>query len=275
MIITPTDKTIFLFGEIATEDGCLLQFWTPRDSIHVSGGITIQQCMGFLKSLTFIVLYLYLDHITRKRSKISGTHGSSFGITAANKYSEHTFYWKLLLSLQEWQQRRRRMSKRSKLMHEPEPWKSSRKEAPSLKMGSQSCWELAQRKLPSQVLLSPPQLAEDEGFLSKGVASENVFLQRHREHPGVEVRSPTENRGIKWQATYWKGNLTPSSRHSASKTLAASISSVEKLINLKERPRWNENWASVSETGGPSPEAHQLTSPSHVYSFQAACLVPY
>ena len=135
----------------------------------------------------------------------------------------------------------------------------------------------AQWKLASQVFVSSsywllPSLlkTKDRGFLSRGGASE---LSLSLEAPGASEGGGKESyREQKYEMIGYilKECLTPSSPCSASQTLAASISSVKKLINLKERPRWSDNWAS----GGPSPEAHQLTSPSHAYRFQPAYLAP-
>ena len=97
--------------------------------IHASGGLAHGTAHASWIFLSFIVLCIYFNHTMRKSSKISGTHGRSFGITTPNKYSQHTVYQKLPISLQYEQKQRQQeegMAKRSKLIHAAEPWRSSR-----------------------------------------------------------------------------------------------------------------------------------------------------
>ena len=49
------------------QGGCLMQFWTPRGLIHLSGGISTWHCMCFLKMLDlYRVVYLLQPHYKEK-----------------------------------------------------------------------------------------------------------------------------------------------------------------------------------------------------------------
>lgn len=168
---------------------------------------------------------------------MSGTHGSSLGITIANKYGEHTFYWKPL-HLQSEQMAataRRGDGNQKQVISATRALEKFKNRGTTSEDGIPALWGVWPRgnEPPGPRLLPWP--AEDGGFLSRGVASEKVCLQRHLEHLKVQVRSPAEKRDIKWQATCWKGNLERSSPGSASKTLVAGVSSMETLNHLKRR----------------------------------------
>lgn len=81
----------------------LLEFWNPRKPIHVSGRISTWHFMGFLNILNLHYIVYIPQPYYKKSPKISGTCGSSLGITNANKYCEHTFYRKQMWVWSGWE----------------------------------------------------------------------------------------------------------------------------------------------------------------------------
>ena len=208
---------------------------------------------------------------------MSGTHGSSLGITIANKYGEHTFYWKPL-HLQSEQMAataRRGDGNQKQVISATRALEKFKNRGTTSEDGIPALWGVWPRgDEPPGPLVSSPGLPKMEGFFLEGLHQRKSVSRgtwsTWRCRWGVPPRKEISNDRLHVEKATWNAPplaqlpkhwwpVFPLWRHS---------------IILKEGPRSSETWASANETGGPSPEAHLLTSPSHGYSLQPAWLAP-
>ena len=197
MILTPADKESFS-GETTTGGVCL-----PRNpELQVSpsalqvGSVHDTAC-AFWTCLTFIVLHTHFNPIIRKSSKClepTGAHLESPRlVSVVSTYFTKSHPWALSRTKRQLQWGEDGMFKRSKLIHAPEPWKSSR---------------IRGSPLPLKVQVEWLRVGTEEGSLPDPLASSSDPLKTEKLHQRSPVRRDTrstEGGGKKssWEQRYW------------------------------------------------------------------------